>query len=57
LSSYQTPPNSVKDLTKFKGMYYATHYKWQQKCDATLLAIEEAIKNPTSTAPKRKDDF
>jgi hypothetical protein len=57
LSSYQTAPNSVKDLTKFKGMYYATHYKWQQKCDATLLAIEEAIKNPTSTAPKRKDDF
>lgn len=57
VSSAQTAPTNPKDLMRHKGMMYSVHYKWQQKCDATLLAIEEGIKNPTATSPKRKDDF
>lgn len=57
VSSAQTAPTNPKDLMRHKGMMYNVHYKWQQKCDATLIAIEDAIKNPTATSPKRKDDF
>lgn len=57
VSSSQTAPTNPKDLMRNKGMMYNVHYKWQQKANATLLSIEEAIKNPTATSPKRKDDF
>jgi len=57
VSSFQIAPTNPKDLMRNKGMMYNVHYKWQQKANATLLSIEEAIKNPTATSPKRKDDF
>jgi hypothetical protein len=57
VSSFQTAPTNPKDLMRSKGTFYNVHYKWQQKANATLLSIEEAIKNPTVTSPKRKDDF
>jgi hypothetical protein len=57
ISSFQTPPKTAKELTKRTGAWYLAHTKWQEKCDATISSVENGIKNPTATAPKRKDDF
>ena len=57
ISSFQTPPKTSKELTKRTGAWYLAHTKWQEKCDLTIASIENGIKNPTATAPKRKDDF
>ena len=53
----QEKPQSTKDYTKIKHFKYDVALKYQASCDATLISVEEGIKNPTSTAPKRKDDF
>jgi hypothetical protein len=53
----QEKPQSTKDYTKIKYFKYDVALKYQASCDATLISVEEGIKNPTSSAPKRKDDF
>jgi hypothetical protein len=57
ISSFQTPPKSAKELTKRTGAWYLTHTKWQEKCDLTIASVDNGMKNPTATSPKRKDDF
>ena len=53
----QEKPQSTKDYTKIKYFKYDVALKYQASCDATLISVEEGIKNPKLTAPKRKDDF
>ncbi|WP_395616688.1 DUF4468 domain-containing protein [Aquirufa sp.] len=57
ISSFQTPPKTAKELTKRTGAWYLTHTKWQEKCDLTIASVDNGMKNPTATSPKRKDDF
>jgi hypothetical protein len=57
ISNYSTPPNTKKELTKRDGSWYLAHTVWQEKCDLTIASVDNGMKNPTATSPKRKDDF